>query len=63
MDDLQRATHKVRREMRIMSEMLGRSERLDNGHLELALAQAKRVRRDVTMLVRELARELEQLQP
>ena len=60
--DLQRAAQKVTREMQILTEMLGRGS-MDDGHIELALAEAKRVRRDVTVLVRELARTRDQLQP
>ena len=61
-DDLQHAVHKVRREMEILSQMLGRGP-LDDGRIALALSEAKKVRRDVTMLVRELARARDELQP
>ena len=69
MDELQRATHKFFREIEHLSAAL------DNAHawppdgepdihtVDLMLSQAKRVRRESTLLVRALARHRDQLQP
>jgi hypothetical protein len=62
MDELHRAADKLFTEVDHLDRALDRDE-LDEQALALALAAAKRVRRDATLLVRLLAAERDELQP
>lgn len=62
MEDLHRAADKVFTEVDHLERALDCDD-LDAQRVALALAAAKRVRRDATLLVRQLAAHRDQLQP
>lgn len=64
MEELRSAARKFQKESDILNLMLAGVDRDTNDiELQIALGQAKRVRREATVVVRELARAREQLQP
>jgi hypothetical protein len=64
MDDLQRTTHKIAQDANHIHRMVGSLDRDPTEvEVQLALAAAKRVRRDSNLVVRALARIRDQLQP
>ena len=63
MNELHRATDKFEEANRRLETVLGRIDPNNPDEVGLALAEAKRVRRESNILVRALARLRDQLQP
>jgi hypothetical protein len=65
MDELHRTTDKFERESDILIRILERvsDDKPRPDEIEIALSQAKRVRRETNLVVRVLARIRDQLQP
>lgn len=58
-----RQADKLNREYEMLEMMLGDDHQFSENQVQLALAQAKRVRNESTFLVRSLARLRDDLQP
>lgn len=63
MDELQEVLHKFERETDHLLHLTDEHGGFTDEYIDLALSQAKRVRRESTLLVRALARHRDQLQP